>query len=128
MKIISALCFSVISSLSFAEGVHWGYEGKNGPDNWGDLSKEFAICKTGKMQSPIDIPTQAAVKVNETIKTNYKDSTGEIINNGHTIQVSLADGGSSNLSGSDYKLLQFHFHILQLKKRLMAKVFLLMHI
>jgi carbonic anhydrase len=109
-KIVFALCIATFASLGFAEGVHWGYEGKIGPSNWGDLSKEFATCKTGQVQSPIDIPTKSAVKVNATIKTNYKVSPGEIINNGHTIQVGLADGGSANFGSIDYKILQFHFH------------------
>lgn len=109
-KLIALLLGITPLGMVLAEGVHWGYEGKNGPENWGDLSKDFAICKVGKVQSPIDIPTKSAVKVSAAIKTNYKESTGEIINNGHTIQVSLSDGGSANLSGIDYKIAQFHFH------------------
>jgi len=34
----------------------------------------------------------------------------EVINNGHTVQVNLAAGGSIQLDGVDYALLQFHFH------------------
>lgn len=109
-KIVIALCFSAFASIAFAEGPHWSYEGKTGPANWGDLSKEFATCKTGQVQSPIDIPTKSAVKATTAIKTSYKASAGDIINNGHTIQVGLADGGSANFGAADYKLLQFHFH------------------
>ena len=40
----------------------------------------------------------------------YAKSGAEVVNNGHTIQVNLADAGTLNLDGSAYKLLQFHFH------------------
>jgi carbonic anhydrase len=99
------------SSIAFTAGdVHWGYQGKEGPDNWGNLSQEFATCKLGQQQAPIDIPTKSAGKATAAIKTNYKASAGEVINNGHTIQVALPDAGGANLSGVDYQFLQMHFH------------------
>lgn len=110
-KLVFAIALTTFASLGIAaEGVRWSYEGSTGPNHWGELSKDFTECKTGRVQSPIDIPTKAAVKANAPIKISYKASTGDIINNGHTIQVSLADGGMAQLGGIDYKLLQFHFH------------------
>ena len=35
--------------------VHWGYEGDEGPERWADLSPEFATCRNGTEQSPIDL-------------------------------------------------------------------------
>src|SRR5215471_9946428 len=35
---------------------HWSYAGEEGPAKWGDLSTDFAACKTGKQQTPVDIP------------------------------------------------------------------------
>ncbi|MCE9638869.1 MAG: carbonic anhydrase family protein [Betaproteobacteria bacterium] len=87
---------------------HWGY-GEAG--KWGDLSAEFKECKLGKEQSPIDIQTKAAEKTKlAAIGFNYKAGAGDVVNNGHTIQVNLTDAGSAKLAGSDYQLLQFHFH------------------
>src|SRR5262245_16225628 len=34
---------------------HWSYDGSEGPEHWGDLDPSFATCKTGHLQSPIDI-------------------------------------------------------------------------
>ena len=34
---------------------HWSYDGDEGPSHWGDLSPDFAPCKNGHHQSPIDI-------------------------------------------------------------------------
>ena len=38
-----------------ADPSSWSYTGASGPTKWGKLSKEFAVCGTGTMQSPIDI-------------------------------------------------------------------------
>ena len=98
----ASLALALLSGACFAEGaVQWGYEGKVGPSNWGSLEKEFATCKVGQMQAPIDIPSKSATAVTAPITTKYKASAGEIINNGHTIQVALADGGAAMLGGVD---------------------------
>ena len=110
-KSFLALTFFASSSIAMGAGdAHWGYEGKAGPDNWGNLNQEFVTCKLGQQQAPIDIPTKSAAKTSAPIKTNYKPSAGEIINNGHTIQVALSDAGGVNLSGVNYQFLQMHFH------------------
>jgi len=36
---------------------HWEYSGSDGPEHWGELSREFAPCKDGRAQSPIDFTT-----------------------------------------------------------------------
>jgi carbonic anhydrase len=109
----TGLALFLLASSSFvlaAGDAHWGYEGKTGPDNWGNLNQAFATCKLGQQQAPIDIPTKSATQTTAPIKTAYKASSGEIINNGHTIQLALSDAGGANLSGVDYKFLQTHFH------------------
>ncbi len=90
---------------------HWGYGGNAGPGHWGSLEKDFETCKLGHEQSPIDISTKATQKADlPAIGTSYKSSAGELVNNGHTIQVNLADGGAAQLPSGSYRLLQFHFH------------------
>ena len=31
------------------------YQPQNGPESWGGLSEEYALCGTGQKQSPIDL-------------------------------------------------------------------------
>lgn len=88
---------------------HWGYEGHEGPAHWGDLATEYATCKTGKSQSPINITAARSARLAD-IKFRYQPSALDIINNGHTIQVNYAEGSSLDVGGKQYKLLQFHFH------------------
>lgn len=87
----------------------WGYDGKAGAANWGDLKPEYATCKLGQNQSPIDIKGAAAADL-EAIKFDYKSSPLKIIDNGHTIQANYASGSSITVNGKQYKLLQVHFH------------------
>ena len=88
--------------------IHWGYEGTGAPENWVHLSPEYALCGTGQRQSPIDIRDGIRVDL-EPIQFDYRPSRFRVIDNGHTVQVSLA-GGSLSLLGKSYQLIQFHFH------------------
>lgn len=88
---------------------HWAYEGDNGPQHWGHVSPEFAVCNEGKSQSPIDISAPQKENIAD-IAFSYKPSALNILNNGHTVQVNYDGGSSINVNGVDYNLLQFHFH------------------
>lgn len=108
---VLATCLVIVSTASVASSGknHWGYEGPEGPSHWGELADDYATCKTGKNQSPINISGLKAASL-AGIKFDYKHSALDIINNGHTIQINYAPGSSINLGGKIYKLLQFHFH------------------
>lgn len=88
--------------------IHWGYEGAGAPENWARLSPEYALCGSGKRQSPIDIRDGIRVDL-EPIQFDYRPARFRVIDNGHTVQVTLP-GGSISLLGKSYQLIQFHFH------------------
>lgn len=89
--------------------VHWGYEGLGAPANWSKLQKDYALCASGKRQSPIDIRDGIRVDL-EPIKFNYKTTLFRIINNGHTIQVNVGAGSTIAVMGRKFELVQMHFH------------------
>ena len=89
--------------------VHWGYEGAGAPHYWGDLKAEFATCKTGRSQSPIDISAVVVTQL-PAIQIDYGDTPLDIVNNGHTIKVNYQSGSSITVDGKRFHLLQFHFH------------------
>jgi carbonic anhydrase len=89
----------------------WSYEGAKGPGRWGDLDPEYAPCKAGKEQSPIDI--RSAEKANlPAIRFEYKSGPLNIINNGYTaVRVDYVRSGDFLVVGDKrYELTQFHFH------------------
>lgn len=88
---------------------HWSYGGAANPTQWGRLGHDFALCETGRDQSPIDID-HAVIGAPSTIKFNYTSVPLVVKNNGHTIQVDYAEGSSVSIEGNEYELLQFHFH------------------
>jgi carbonic anhydrase len=87
----------------------WDYGDAHGPSHWGDLNPEFALCKSGHHQAPIDIrnPHQVALPP---IRFEYKPSRLRIIDNGHTVMVNYDPGSSISVGGKTYALKQFHFH------------------
>lgn len=106
----AGLLFSLVFAAHAADHApHWGYSSEHGPEHWGDMEADFATCKLGKAQSPIDI-RGAKKNALPALDFKYTASMAEVINNGHTIQVNLTDGGALNLDGVAYKLVQFHFH------------------
>ena len=96
-----------------AHTAHWTYEGKTGPEHWGDLNPDFAACTNGKEQSPINIETSRVI--GDAKKTdlviNYKPTEFSLTNNGHTIQGNaLTNDNTFIVENKEYKLAQFHFH------------------
>ena len=89
--------------------IHWDYEGPGGPANWGGLRPDFAVCATGKRQSPIDIREGIRVDL-EPIRFDYRPTQFRVSDNGHTIQVTVGEGSSITVLGKEYALVQFHFH------------------
>ena len=101
---------SLVLASNKANKPHWGYIGEEGPNNWGKLSPEFSICKSGRTQSPINIDSSAIGADLPRLEINYGNSPLKVINNGHTIQVNYESGSFLNIDGESYELLQFHFH------------------
>lgn len=88
---------------------HWSYEGKTGPEHWGELQSDFKVCQLGLDQTPIDLAGGIRGEVAKPTM-DYKPLPLRIVNNGHTIQVNADSGSSCVVDGTKYELLQFHFH------------------
>ncbi len=117
-KIATSLCIlcallvcapAATTTQHAAQALHWGYSGAEGPDHWGDLSPEFATCKNGQRQSPINIVGAQEAEL-APIHFDYQLSPLKIINNGHTVQINYAPGSSISINGISLPLIQFHFH------------------
>jgi carbonic anhydrase len=88
---------------------HWSYEGENGPANWGKINAAWSKCATGDRQSPIDIRNGMKVEL-EQINFDYRPAGFNVIDNGHTIQVTVGGGNYITVMNRQYELVQFHFH------------------
>jgi carbonic anhydrase len=92
-----------------ADPRHWSYDGATGAKNWGSLKPEYALCKSGTQQSPINID-QTYAQALDKLGFNYQPSKLNIQNNGHTIQLNYDRGSFLEIGKDKYQLLQFHFH------------------
>ena len=110
-RLIASTAIAALSATALASsgGAHWSYTGHDGPEHWGELTKEFKACKLGKMQSPIDL-SSANVTGNIKVETAYRPVELEILNNGHTVQLNVGNGSTLTAHGKVFDLLQIHFH------------------
>ena len=104
-----AMCPICTSTGFAAERAHWSYEGAGGPAKWGDLDAANKACSVGAQQSPIDITATIKSQL-PALKIAWGKTADTIVNNGHTIQLSFAEGSTLKLGDTTYRLLQVHFH------------------
>ena len=103
--------FCLAMSTAHAADAHWSYNGDHGPSHWGELGS--ALCASGGEQSPIDIERSRVQpkKIDPSeLKLHYGKTPLQLINNGHTIQAAVSEGDTLTYQGTEYRLVQFHFH------------------
>ncbi|KAJ7560325.1 hypothetical protein O6H91_04G124400 [Diphasiastrum complanatum] len=97
---------------------NWSYscsESSEGPDHWADLDPRWAVCKSGRMQSPIDVHKYELEEDLElgmlplTYDNAPEYSNATITNDGRTIKV-IRGGGSLIIKGVNYSLAYVDFH------------------
>jgi len=97
-------------NVGTGEQPHWGYTGDSAPEHWGGLYPEFSLWATGKNQSPINLT--GFIKTDLTLlHFNYQIGGGEIVNNGHSVQVNYAPGSTLFIDGHTFEFKQYHFHV-----------------
>jgi carbonic anhydrase len=100
------------TTVCTAAQTHFTYFGPDGPAFWGELDPEWQACNQGQAQSPIDFGklTLLTHLQRTPVPLAYERSTGEIVNNGHTIEIETEGHNVLELDGVEYELQQFHFH------------------
>jgi carbonic anhydrase len=76
----------------------------------GELDPAWSACNSGEIQSPVDFKGPPQGSKHRQLSIHYGDTTGEIFNNGHTIEVEAQGTNVLVLDGIVYELKQFHFH------------------
>ena len=88
--------------------VVWGYDGKEGPSNWGKLSSDFSMCDTGSTQSPIDIEDSLDANL-KPLKFLQKFPVKDILKTNHSVQLNFRDGNIVAVDNTTFKLKQVNF-------------------
>jgi carbonic anhydrase len=97
---------------------HWGYGADDGPSHWADLRADFALCRDGREQSPIDLRDAKATQrprirkeyAPASLRVIHHEHLVDVFNNGHTVQVNYDEGSDLQIGEHSYSLVQYHFH------------------
>jgi carbonic anhydrase len=103
-----ALC-PLCASTGSASTSLWSYEGATGPEKWGGLDAADAACSAGGQQSPIDISAPISAR-QPPLGIDWRARPDTIVNNGHSIQLDIAEGGTLHIGERRYVFKQLHFH------------------
>ncbi len=102
------------ASFAQAASAEFGYLGATGPSFWGGLDPAWVACGSGTIQSPVDLSGNLLRSRSHDKNLNFdygSSTTGEIFNNGHTIEIETEGENVLTIDGVAYSLTQFHFHV-----------------
>lgn len=88
---------------------HWNYLSPTGPDEWGDLHDEHALCSTGTQQSPINIKANTSAAL-PALAIHYPAGPAVVKHNGHSLEVTTESKGDVTLASGTHDFVQMHFH------------------
>src|SRR5688572_1707056 len=76
------------AGFAHAPSQSFGYFGQVGPSVWGSLDPAWGVCASGQIQAPVDLSGHLIRSRSHDNKLDiaYEPTTGEIFNNGHTIE------------------------------------------
>jgi carbonic anhydrase len=92
----------------------WNYGADKGPDKWATLKPEWAVCGSGRAQSPIDIPQDDIHQDNNMYLPQplYPRMKIRVDNTGNGIKVVPLSEARLHLGSNTYATLdEFHFHV-----------------
>jgi carbonic anhydrase len=96
------------TSTKAPAGGAWSYAGDTGPEHWARLRGDYALCGSGKRQSPIDIRDSIGVSL-DPIEFDYKASSFGVMDTGRTVRVNPAPGNFIEIMGRRYQLDRIEF-------------------
>ncbi|KAG0543966.1 hypothetical protein BDA96_02G234700 [Sorghum bicolor] len=113
LVVIFASCARYASAVGGTPHSDFSYKvgDPDGPDKWATLQKDWAICGSGKKQSPIDVAKVEVSKDLGPLEPTYKARAAVVQNRGHDFMLNwTARNGDLSIEGKKYTLLQVHWH------------------
>ena len=103
----------VLAAGSAAAQAEFAYFGSAGPAFWGRLDPAWEACgqRARAVSGRFRQATLLTALHRQPVPVEYERSTGEIFNNGHTIEIETEGHNVLMLGGVEYELQQFHFHV-----------------
>ncbi|XP_057777929.1 alpha carbonic anhydrase 1, chloroplastic [Salvia miltiorrhiza] len=101
------------SKVEKAVQLQFTYSGAMGPDKWASLNPNFSLCATGKLQSPINIVSDRAVRSTKlkALVRDYRAVNVTLVDNKFTVAIEYPDDtGGISVDEKQYALKQMHWH------------------
>ena len=89
--------------------VPWSYGAERGPDQWAELSPDYAACG-GDRQSPVDLQGGRQLPYSP-LSFRYRSNALSVLNDGRSVRVEYPPGSYLIAGGRQYELTGFHFHV-----------------
>ena len=105
-RTVVMLGLMVLAVGSAAAQTEFAYFGSEGPAFWGRLDPTWEACGHGREQSPIDFGKHTVLTAlhRKPVPVAYERSTGQIFNNGHTIEIETEGLNVLRLNDVEYEL------------------------
>ena len=87
----------------------WSYSGKNGPTFWGKINPNYSLCRSGRVQSPINLVGGIEIK-QEPLRFDYLYNAGEIYNDNLALQINSRYGSFVTIGQDKYELIRTRIH------------------
>lgn len=88
----------------------WAYSGEHGPDKWGSLNPQFAVCNAGSQQSPIHVDNTITAAL-KPIKRLQKFPIKNIALKDHSLVLDAGTGNMMVLDQKPYQLKYISVHV-----------------
>ncbi|THF54781.1 carbonic anhydrase [Pseudothauera rhizosphaerae] len=92
-----------------AGSARWTYDGATGPETWGRMRPEWALCQQGRRQSPVDLHDGIGVEL-EPPHFDFRPARFRVVDGGHTLSVQVGEGMGMEVRGVRYGLEGLRFH------------------
>lgn len=89
--------------------IKWGYQAKEGPEFWSELSPHYSLCQSGQNQSPIDIK-EAITATPKKLKVFQRFPINEFYNNHGVLEASFKRGNMVVIDKVMYQMKSVQFH------------------
>jgi carbonic anhydrase len=88
----------------------WRYSGDRAPQYWAALDPAYALCGSGRAQSPVNLAGAQHAPVSA-LTFAYRQAGFRLLDTGRTLEADpLEPAGGITLGRTSYRLTEFHFH------------------